>query len=343
MTDHFAPRDRPADAPLYKQVCWDLERLVLHTPLADESPLPPEHELMARFGVSRGTLRHAVDELDAQGLLRREPGRGTFVNPAARLRRIVWGRLAEVARPDSRYHLDFANFVPDFVGSDRCNERIRALPEYQGARTIFITPDNNLEALRAQALDDAKELIVCTPEIRRGFLLLQPGRVPREQRELAATLDAQERFGAPLTLQELRAHRPIDLVLTGAAAVTAEGVHFGKGHGYLDLEWGLLRELRLVGDATPVVVSVHDCQVINERVPYASFDCTVDVIVTPQGVLRCAPRLPKPIGIQWTRVTRQRVESVTYLRELAQAAGLAREGVILAHGQEGASTWHANG
>ncbi|WP_376087249.1 GntR family transcriptional regulator [Roseomonas sp. CCTCC AB2023176] len=46
-------------------------------------PLPGEHELAARFGAARMTLRRAMDALAAEGLLRREAGRGTFAAAAA--------------------------------------------------------------------------------------------------------------------------------------------------------------------------------------------------------------------------------------------------------------------
>ena len=35
------------------------------------------------------------------------------------VRRKIRSRLTDVALPDSRYHLDFAEFIPDFTGSDR--------------------------------------------------------------------------------------------------------------------------------------------------------------------------------------------------------------------------------
>lgn len=41
--------------------------------------IPPERELCQRFGVSRMTLRRAVDELVREGLLERKQGRGTYV------------------------------------------------------------------------------------------------------------------------------------------------------------------------------------------------------------------------------------------------------------------------
>jgi GntR family phosphonate transport system transcriptional regulator len=47
--------------------------------------LPPEPELMARFGVSRATVRRAMFELEAQGLVRVQQGRGTFVHEYGRI------------------------------------------------------------------------------------------------------------------------------------------------------------------------------------------------------------------------------------------------------------------
>lgn len=44
-------------------------------------PIPSERTLCERFGVSRMTVRQAVDALVAEGTLRREQGRGTFVAP----------------------------------------------------------------------------------------------------------------------------------------------------------------------------------------------------------------------------------------------------------------------
>lgn len=67
--------------PRYEQV----RRAILAGIEAGELPpgsfLPPEPELMAAHGVSRITLRRAIGDLCAEGLLQRQQGRGTLVLP----------------------------------------------------------------------------------------------------------------------------------------------------------------------------------------------------------------------------------------------------------------------
>lgn len=65
--------------PLYRQVALWIRQQIAQGVWPPESALPPEHELARRLGVSRGTLRAALAELDRQGVIVRLRGRGTFV------------------------------------------------------------------------------------------------------------------------------------------------------------------------------------------------------------------------------------------------------------------------
>lgn len=66
---------------LHRQVFLALRDQILQGAYAPGAMLPNEEELCALFGVSRITLRRAVSDLEAQDLLRRRHGRGTFVSP----------------------------------------------------------------------------------------------------------------------------------------------------------------------------------------------------------------------------------------------------------------------
>jgi GntR family transcriptional regulator len=65
--------------PLYHQIELELRNLILSGHLAAGSVLPPEPQLQESFGVSRATIRKAVDELALSGLIVKRQGVGTFV------------------------------------------------------------------------------------------------------------------------------------------------------------------------------------------------------------------------------------------------------------------------
>ncbi|HYU72662.1 MAG TPA: hypothetical protein VEL31_08270, partial [Ktedonobacteraceae bacterium] len=72
------------------------------------------------------------------------------------IRQRVWADLRHVARPDSRFHWDFAEFITDYEGSEAGADRIQSLPAWHESDLMFITPDNNLEAVRRKAMEDGK-------------------------------------------------------------------------------------------------------------------------------------------------------------------------------------------
>ncbi|GAB2532644.1 MULTISPECIES: GntR family transcriptional regulator [unclassified Simplicispira] len=73
----------PAFSPLYQQI----KGLILQSLQAGEwkpgEAIPSEMELAARFKVSQGTVRKAIDELAAENLVTRRQGKGTFVSTHA--------------------------------------------------------------------------------------------------------------------------------------------------------------------------------------------------------------------------------------------------------------------
>lgn len=77
------PADRSLNrrgvAPLHQQIADILRERIIQMP--DGAPLPTELELVATFGVSRSTVRKALEGLVIDGLLIRRQGKGTFVAP----------------------------------------------------------------------------------------------------------------------------------------------------------------------------------------------------------------------------------------------------------------------
>jgi GntR family transcriptional regulator len=74
---------RASRLPLYDQIESDIARRITSGEWSPGAKVPPEHELCRLFGASRITVRHALGNLVARGLVAREAGRGTFVREPA--------------------------------------------------------------------------------------------------------------------------------------------------------------------------------------------------------------------------------------------------------------------
>ena len=69
----------PTFSPLYRQIRALITRSLEAGEWGPGDAIPSESELAARYGVSQGTVRKAIDEMAAENLLVRRQGKGTFV------------------------------------------------------------------------------------------------------------------------------------------------------------------------------------------------------------------------------------------------------------------------
>ena len=84
----------------------------------------------------------------------------------------------------------------------------------------------------------------------------------------------------------------LDAIVCGSVAVTRDGRRCGKGEGYSDLEFAILRELG--HPPVPVATTVHDLQVVTS-VPRDPTDQPLSVIATPTHAIRIKrPALHRP-------------------------------------------------
>ena len=70
---------RPGLVPRYYQLKQILEKRILLGEFQPEDQFPTDESLCDEYGLSRGTVRRAIDMLVEEGRLRRKQGRGTFV------------------------------------------------------------------------------------------------------------------------------------------------------------------------------------------------------------------------------------------------------------------------
>ena len=80
--DGLDPLEPEDYSPLYHQIKENITRQIVSGRWLSNHELPSETDLCSHYGVSRGTLRKALDDLENRGLILRQQGRGTFVSKA---------------------------------------------------------------------------------------------------------------------------------------------------------------------------------------------------------------------------------------------------------------------
>src|SRR3954447_4391690 len=86
-------RDSASPAP-FRQIAAHLREAIRRGELGPGDKLPSETELINHYGVARMTVRQALSELRAEGLVVPEHGRGVFVRARPPVRRLASDRFA---------------------------------------------------------------------------------------------------------------------------------------------------------------------------------------------------------------------------------------------------------
>lgn len=73
--------DKDSRIPLYCQLMDIIIEQIETGKLAENDKLPSERELCERYNISRATVRQAIQELEKEGYIYKQHGKGTFVSP----------------------------------------------------------------------------------------------------------------------------------------------------------------------------------------------------------------------------------------------------------------------
>jgi 5-formyltetrahydrofolate cyclo-ligase len=229
---------------------------------------------------------------------RRRGGYGRAVEAKQRVRERIWRTLESegAARfPGARGR------IPNFRGAEAAAERLAKLPEWEAAAVVKSNPDAPQLPVRRHARRHGKALYMAVPRLAEDKPFVRVMGDPTIMKALAE--------GAPTRVEDL-GH--VDLVVCGTVAINRAGVRVGKGGGYSDLELGLLVEAGLVDDATTIVTTVHPLQLLDEELPETTHDFRVDIVVTPDDVLRTDARRRSP-GVIWEHVDDDTVQAIPVL------------------------------
>lgn len=210
--------------------------------------------------------------------------------------------------------------IPNFAGAEVAAAKLARLPAFQDAQVVKVNPDAPQLMVRYQAVMQGKRLLTPTPRLREGFLLLEAAKLPKSALRAASSISGAFRYGRKVALDEIP---QVDLLVVGCVAVSRDGPRLGKGEGYGEIEYAVLREMGCLAADVPVCTTVHDLQVI-DAIPWEVHDVPVDVIVTPTQIVRTHTKYPKPSGILWERLTEERIRAIPLLGHLRAARPISR-------------------
>jgi 5-formyltetrahydrofolate cyclo-ligase len=89
-----------------------------------------------------------------------------------RIREAVWSRLD--ADGISTFPRPVAGRIPNVRNADAAAEQLAQTPEWQAARIVKVNPDAPQRGVRFRALRQGKMLLMPSPRLREGFVLLDP-------------------------------------------------------------------------------------------------------------------------------------------------------------------------
>lgn len=227
------------------------------------------------------------------------------------LREEIWDELEKTG--EARFPFPPHGRIPNFSGADDAADRLAATDEWTDADVLKANPDAPQLPVRRRALREGKVVYMAAPRLRdeRPFRRLDPAEI--DDTDAAATVSKMDQYAEPVAPEEVP---EIDLIVSGSVAVTEDGARVGKGEGYSDLEFAVLRELGAVGEWTTVVTSVHELQVVDtDRIDLEAHDVPMDLIATPDRVIRAETPFQRPEGIDRDALDAETVADIPVLQQ----------------------------
>ena len=231
------------------------------------------------------------------------------------IRKRVWDFMEanDIARNPRPVH----HRIPNFEGAELAAANLCALPEFKAASVVKVNPDTPQKEVRFGVLTSGKKLMAPQPRLRTGFFsTLTLKEIPDGMLREATTSIGMAKLAAPLDLED---KIKVDLIVVGSTAVCPKtGARIGKGEGFAELEYGMLRWMGAISEKTLVVTSVNDCQIVDD-IPSGELmkhDVSVDIICTPTRVIRVEKPVPKPTGIYWDLLSPEKLSQVRVLQKL---------------------------
>ncbi len=203
------------------------------------------------------------------------------------------------------------------AGWGRAAELLRRQPLYRNAATVFVAPGEPLRQARINCLADGKNLVMPAPSLREGFYLLPARTISFKDIAAAVTYKGLPRYGR-LLKNDAIGYLSVELLLTDAVAVDAEGGRLGDGRGFFDLCCALLHELAGLAENPAALAFIREEQVYGNLLPQDTWDIKMTGVITPVGTRMFGSRL-QPAPVFWDQLTRDQIKRIDPLWKIRSA------------------------
>jgi GntR family transcriptional regulator len=147
--DVFDKLNKDLPMPLYHQLYNVLKAEIESAKWRPEERLPSEQEIAERFGVSKITVRQALQELAQLGCIRREQGRGTFV---------TWHKFQKGPRTLTSFTEEMRRH--NLVATSRVLAQFIAEADVRVAEALRLPAKSRVLILKRLRLADGEPLVV---------------------------------------------------------------------------------------------------------------------------------------------------------------------------------------
>ena len=227
-------------------------------------------------------------------------------------RQHVWDTLKE--QRQARFPFPIQGRIPNFKRAEAAAARLFELNPWKNAKYLKINPDSPQRPARMEALKRGITYFMPTPRLKAGFKKFDPAYIGAENFSKATALSTCEEWAEEIPLETIP---QVDAIITGSVAVTRTGKRCGKGEGYSDIEFAILRELG--HDSVPVATTVHQLSIVDDF-PRDDIDLPLSLVVTPDETIEIAAPYPSPNGINWDLLDEKGLEDMPVLRNLKMLA-----------------------
>ena len=170
----------------------EIRGLIRDGEIGKDGQLPTERDLCARFNISRRAIRSALDALEAEGLIWRQQGKGTFVGVAPDPNNKLAAAIAPAADPVSVMEARLA-IEPELAAL--CARRATA-EDVGRLRDLAERTGRSTDADSAELWDGALHRLIArvadNPILRAAFALINEVRSERRWQSERATARSPE-------------------------------------------------------------------------------------------------------------------------------------------------------